>query len=244
MKVIIVKDAQKGSEVAFNMIKNQLLSGELHVLGLATGSTPLKLYNLMTKSDLDFSNIIGINLDEYKGLSKDHDQSYAYFMKENLFSKKPFKETHVPNGLAENAEIECKRYDEIIKNNPVDIQILGIGTNGHIGFNEPGTSFDSHTSEVELTESTIEDNKRFFESKDLVPTKAFTKGIRSIMNAKNIVLLAFGEAKANAIFNTVEGPVSEQAPASVLQTHSNATVICDEAAAKLLNKESAEYIYM
>lgn len=232
MKIIKVKDKTEGGQKAFEIIKQGLNEGA-EVFGLATGSTPETLYEALTESDLDFSGKIAINLDEYIGLEQSHPQSYHYFMNDKLFSKKPFKETHIPNGMA--GEEELARYDEIIENNPIDIQILGIGTNAHIGFNEPGTSFDSKTQKVSLTQETIEANKRFFDSENDVPKYAYSMGIESIMGAKKIILLAYGENKAEAIANTINGPVTENVPASVLQNHPDVVVIVDEAAASKLS---------
>ncbi|GCF95158.1 glucosamine-6-phosphate deaminase [Enterococcus florum] len=235
MKVIRVKDAQEGGKKAFELIKDGMANGA-KVLGLATGSTPETLYQEMTASDLDFSDMTSVNLDEYVGLGGDDVQSYRYFMNDRLFNKKPFKETFVPNGKAEDLAAEAKHYDQIIAEHPIDIQILGIGRNGHIGFNEPGTSFSETTHEVELTESTIEANKRNFDKVEDVPTRAMSMGIGSIMPSKEIILMAFGEDKADAIKGMIEGPVTEEMPASVLQKHSNVTVIIDEAAASKLQK--------
>ncbi len=185
---------------------------------------------------VDFSGMTSVNLDEYVGLDGSSEQSYRYFMNDQLFNKKPFKETFVPNGKAADIEAECKRYDEVIANHPVDIQILGIGRNAHIGFNEPGTSFNSTTHHVNLTQSTIEANTRFFEKEEDVPTTAISMGIASIMKGKKIILIAYGEDKAEAIKATVEGPITEDAPASALQNHNDVTIIVDDAAASLLTK--------
>ncbi|WP_034551243.1 glucosamine-6-phosphate deaminase [Carnobacterium funditum] len=232
MEKIIVKDNIEGGKKAFELIKEGMRQ-ETKVLGLATGSTPIALYKEMTESDLDFGHMTAINLDEYFGLSADNDQSYHYFMQEQLFSKKPFKETFIPDGLADE-ETEPARYDKIIDEHPIDIQILGIGTNGHIGFNEPGTSFDSTTRKVSLTESTIASNKRNFEKAEEVPRYAYSMGIKSILSAKEIILMVFGEEKAEAIKKTLEGPITTDVPGSVLQQHPNVVVIMDEAAAKLI----------
>ena len=183
MKVIRVKDANEGGKKAFEIIKDGMENG-VKVLGLATGSTPETLYKEMTTSDLDFSDMTSVNLDEYVGLDGSDDQSYRYFMNDHLFNKKPFKETFVPNGKAEDLEAECKRYDGVIAEHPLDLQVLGIGRNGHIGFNEPGTPFDVTTHVVELTESTIEANKRYFDKIEDVPTHALSMGIGSIMQSK------------------------------------------------------------
>lgn len=233
MKIIKVKDQFEGADVAFDIIKKGI-DENINTLGLATGSTPETLYKKMVESDVDFSQLTSVNLDEYVGLTADDPQSYHYFMKEHLFNEKPFKETFLPDGMAKNAKEECARYDDVIKNHPIDIQILGIGENGHIGFNEPGSPFDGNTSEVNLTESTIEANSRNFSDISEVPTKAYSMGIGSIMMADKIVLLAYGPKKAQAIYDTVKGPVSELVPASALQVHPDVTIIVDEEAGSKL----------
>ncbi|WP_159721221.1 glucosamine-6-phosphate deaminase [Enterococcus sp. CSURQ0835] len=233
MDVIRVKNDVEGGKKAFELIKAGM-ENDIKVLGLATGSTPETLYQEMTGSNLDFSALTSVNLDEYVGLDGSDEQSYRYFMNDRLFNQKPFKETFVPNGKAQDLEAECKRYDQVIADHPIDIQILGIGRNGHIGFNEPGTSFDVTTHVVELTESTIEANKRYFDKVEDVPTHALSMGIGSIMQSKKIVLMAYGESKADAIKGMLDGPVTEELPASVLQNHPNVTVIIDEAAASKL----------
>ena len=232
-KIIRVKDAEEGGKKAFELIKEGIENGA-QVLGLATGSTPETLYQEMVKSDVDFSNCVSINLDEYIGLSGDNDQSYRYFMNSHLFNQKPFKATYVPNGEAEDLAAECRHYEEILANHPIDIQILGIGENAHIGFNEPGTPFDAPTQVVELTESTINANKRNFEKIEDVPTTAISMGIGSIMKSKKVILIAYGEAKAEAIANTINGEMTTDVPASVLQNHPDVTVIVDEEASKRL----------
>lgn len=233
MKTIIVKNQLEGGKVAFDLLKECLAAGA-QTLGLATGSSPTALYQKMVESDLDFSKLYSVNLDEYVGLAPDHEQSYHAFMQEHLFNAKPFKESFLPDGMAENLEQAAKDYDDILSQHVIDLQILGIGSNGHIGFNEPGTSFDSQTHVVDLTDSTIEANSRFFTSRDQVPTKAISMGIASIMAAKKIILFAYGDKKADAIFKMVNGPVTEEVPASVLQHHSDVTLILDEAAAAKL----------
>ncbi|MCX2455810.1 glucosamine-6-phosphate deaminase [Lacticaseibacillus nasuensis] len=236
MDIKIVKDKVAGGQAAFAIIQQGIATGA-KVLGLATGSTPITLYQEMIKSDLDFRQLTSVNLDEYVGLPYDNPQSYHQFMQDNLFSKKPFKHSYVPEGMAADIDQAAKDYDQIIEANPIDIQILGIGRNGHIGFNEPGTPFDELTHEVRLTESTIEANKRFFADEKDVPRKAISMGIGSIMKSKQIILMAYGSDKADAIQATIEGPVTTHVPASVLQNHANATIIIDEAAAsKLTNK--------
>ncbi len=231
--IIRVKDAEEGGKKAFELIKEGIENGA-QVLGLATGSTPETLYQEMVKSDVDFSNCVSINLDEYIGLSGDNDQSYRYFMNSHLFNEKPFKATYVPNGKAEDLAAECRHYEEILANHPIDIQILGIGENAHIGFNEPGTPFDTPTQVVELTESTINANKRNFEKIEDVPTTAISMGIGSIMKSKKVILIAYGKAKAEAIANTINGEMTIDVPASVLQNHPDVTIILDDAAASKL----------
>ncbi len=236
MKIIIRKNKLQGSAAAFEIFEHGLRNGN-KVWGLATGSSPIDLYKSITDSNLNCANLTSINLDEYVGLKPDNDQSYHYFMQKHLFDKKPFKKSYVPDGMTSDVAAYCKKYDQIIKNNPIDIQLLGIGRNGHIAFNEPGTPFDSTTHEVKLTENTIKANSRFFDNEDEVPKSAICMGIANIMSAKKIVLLAFGAKKAEAIKKTVEGPVTEEVPASILQKHPDATLILDEAAAALLDQK-------
>ncbi|MGK0552233.1 glucosamine-6-phosphate deaminase [Enterococcus faecalis] len=233
MKVIRVANAEEGGKKAFELIKEGMNNGA-KVLGLATGSTPETLYKEMTTSNLDFSELVSINLDEYVGLGDNDAQSYRYFMNHQLFDKKPFKETFVPNGKADDLAAECQRYEDIVNSHPIDIQILGIGQNGHIGFNEPGTPLDSMTHVVQLTESTINANKRYFNKIEDVPTEAVSMGIGSIMKGKKMILMAYGEAKADAIYGMINGPVSVDLPASALQNHSDVVVIVDDAAASKL----------
>lgn len=233
MKVITVKNQVEGGQVAFDILKEKLAAGA-KTLGLATGSTPIELYKAMVASDLDFSELTSINLDEYVGLAPENDQSYRYFMNEHLFNHKPFKATYVPDGLAEDLVASTVAYDDLIAANPIDVQVLGIGRNGHIGFNEPGTPFDRTTQVVDLAPSTIEANARFFESIDDVPRQAISMGIASILKSKTLLLLAFGEEKADAISKMVNGEVTTDLPASILQTHDDVIVIVDEAAASLL----------
>lgn len=234
MKIIRVQNQIEGGQVAFSLLKDEIAKGA-KTLGLATGSTPLAFYDEIRKSDLDFSDMTSVNLDEYVGLTADNDQSYHYFMQENLFRAKSFKESFLPNGLASDLQEETRRYDQVIAEHPIDFQILGIGHNGHIGFNEPGTSFDVTTHVVNLTEDTIKANSRFFDSIDDVPKQAISMGIQSIMQSKMIVLMAYGQGKADAIKQMIEGPVTEDLPASVLQKHPNVVVIVDEAAASALD---------
>lgn len=235
MKVIVVKSQQEGAEIALDLLKNKLATGA-HVLGLATGSSPIEFYKNIRQSDLDFSEVTSVNLDEYVGLDEESDQSYAYFMKEQLFSAKPFKKSYLPNGLASDLAAEVERYNHVLAEHPIDFQILGIGRNGHIGFNEPGAPFDGQTHLVDLAPSTIEANARFFDNPEEVPKQAISMGIANIMVAKTIVLMAYGQEKADAIKATVEGPVTEDVPASVLQNHDDVVLIIDEAAASKLTK--------
>ena len=233
MQIIRVANAEEGGKKAFELIKEGMNNGA-KVLGLATGSTPETLYKEMTASDVDFTEMTSVNLDEYVGLGGEDEQSYRYFMNKNLFDKKPFKETFVPNGKAEDLDAASAEYEKIIDAHPVDIQILGIGLNGHIGFNEPGTPLDSLTHVVELTESTINANKRYFDKVEDVPTRAVSMGIGSIMKGKKMILMAYGEAKAEAIKGMIDGPVTTDMPASALQNHQDVVVIIDDAAASKL----------
>ena len=233
MQLIRVANAEEGGKKAFELIKEGMNNGA-KVLGLATGSTPETLYKEMTASDVDFTEMTSVNLDEYVGLGGEDEQSYRYFMNKHLFDKKPFKETFVPNGKAEDLDAASAEYEKIIDAHPVDIQILGIGQNGHIGFNEPGTPLDSLTHVVELTESTINANKRYFDKVEDVPTRAVSMGIGSIMKGKKMILMAYGEAKAEAIKGMIDGPVTTDMPASALQNHQDVVVIIDDAAASKL----------
>lgn len=232
IEVIVVKNPEEGGQKAFEIIKEELENG-LKVIGLPTGGTPETMYTALRNSALDFSEVVAINLDEYIGLEADHPQSYKYFMDEHLLNTKPFKETYIPNGMAPEAE-ETARYNQILQEHPIDLQILGIGTNAHLGFNEPGSSFDSLTEKVELSEETVEANKRYFESVADVPKYAYSMGLASITSADKILLLAYGENKADAIAEAINGPVTEEVPASILQNHENVTFILDEGAASKL----------
>ncbi|UPQ86080.1 glucosamine-6-phosphate deaminase [Ignavigranum ruoffiae] len=235
MYVQVFNSKEEASKAAFDLFKETIENNPQATFGLATGSTPEPLYQLLRESDLDFSQATALNLDEYYGLSADHPQSYAYFMKEQLFDHKPFKETFIPQGDQANVEEETARYDQVLAEHPIDLQILGVGNNAHIGFNEPGSSFDATTRCVDLTDTTIQANKRFFDSAEDVPTKAYSMGIKSIMDAKKIILLAFGENKAQAVKDMIEGPVTTDVPASILQEHPQVAVFLDKEAASLLN---------
>jgi len=235
MNVQIFNSPEEATKAAFEIVRKRLETG-IQTMGLATGSTPLKLYEKLRKSNIDVSTVTTVNLDEYVGLEPTDPQSYNYYMENELFKYMNFAQTNLPNGVAEDLEKECERYEQILKDHPVDLQILGMGPNGHIGFNEPGTSFDAVTHIAELTESTREANKRFFEKDEDVPTKAITMGISSIMGAKEVIMLAFGEGKAEAVRKMIDEPVTVDCPASVLQNHANAIIILDEAAASLLTR--------
>ena len=207
------------------------------VLGLATGSTPIGTYEKLVKrykkGDLDFSQVRTVNLDEYKGLTRDNDQSYYYFMHEHLFNHVniPEESTNVPDGTASDGDSECVRYEALIRElGGQDLQLLGLGHNGHIGFNEPSDSFAKTTHCVDLQERTIEANKRFFASADEVPKQAYTMGIGTIMQAKKILIIASGEDKADIIRDAFFGPVTPRVPASILQFHPDVTLVADASA--------------
>jgi len=216
------------------------------VLGLATGSTPVGLYKQLIEwyrnGDLDFSGVRTVNLDEYKGISRENDQSYYYFMHQNLFDHVniPAGNTHLPDGMEPDSEKECRRYEELIQSmGSVDLQLLGIGHNGHIGFNEPADAFDKLVHCVNLTQSTIEANKRFFASAEEVPRQAYTMGIQTIMRSKKILIIANGEGKADIVRDAFFGPITPMVPASVLQLHNDVTLVADEAA---LSKIPASFV--
>lgn len=242
MNLIIVKNNPEAGVEVGKMIIQQIKNNPMSILGLATGSSPITTYQyLIEKSRTDnisWENITTFNLDEYKGLEPTHKKSYRYFMNENLFDHVNIKKenTHIPSGFISSNEEAAKYDDEIRRAGGIDLQLLGLGINGHVGFNEPGTSFDSITSIVDLTESTIEANSRFFKNRDEVPTQAISMGLKSIMNAKKIILIATGENKAEAVKHLIEGPVSEEWPCTILLNHNDVTVVIDEEAAKLLSK--------
>ena len=231
------------SRKAANIISAQVIMKPNCTLGLATGSTPLGIYDQLTewykKGDLDFSAVHSVNLDEYRGLPKENDQSYYYFMHKNLFDRVNIRSenTNVPNGMEPDAEKECRRYEKLIADlGGIDLQLLGLGHNGHIGFNEPGEAFEKETHCVDLQERTIEANKRFFESADEVPRQAYTMGIKTIMKAKKILVAVSGEDKAEIVKKAFFGPVTPTVPASILQMHNDVTVVADEAALSLCCK--------
>ncbi len=240
MLLIKTKDYTDMSAKAFEIMKGVVKSNPYAVLGLATGTTPLGLYKNMIedhkKNGTSYAHIRAVNLDEYKGLPATHEQSYAYFMWENLFRYLDIElsNTYIENGMAQDEEEECARYNAVLESLPRDIQLLGLGSNGHIAFNEPNTPFGSETHVVTLAESTVKDNARLFSDISEVPKKAFTMGIKQIMQAKQILILASGKNKADAVYKTVCGRVTEEVPASVLQLHPNCILITDsEAVSKL-----------
>ena len=244
MKIIRTKDYADMSRKAANIISAQVIMKPDCVLGLATGGTPVgtyeKLVERYNEGDLDFSEVTSVNLDEYRGLPKEHPESYWSFMHRNLFDHVNIDPAHInlPDGTNMDAEAECKRYDEVIRSvGGVDLQLLGIGPNGHIGFNEPGAAFEKETHCVDLTESTIKANARFFESMDEVPKQAYTMGIKSIMAAKKILLVATGSAKADALYKSLYGPITPNVPASILQLHQDVTVVADEDALSLIKEK-------
>lgn len=251
MKIYKAKDYKDMSRKAANIISAQVIMKPNCVLGLATGSTPIGTYDQLVewynKGDLDFSEVTTVNLDEYKGLPRTNDQSYYYFMHQHLFDRVNInpEQTNVPNGMEPDAEKECGRYEELIRSvGGVDLQLLGLGHNGHIGFNEPGVAFEKETHCVNLTESTIEANKRFFESADDVPKQAYTMGIKTIMQAKKILIVVNGEGKADIVERAFFGPVTPEVPASILQMHNDVTLVGDEAAlSKVMELHAEELDY-
>ena len=241
MRVICAKDYHDVSRKAANIISAQIIMKPDCVLGLATGSSPIGTYAQLIKwyekGDLDFSHVRTVNLDEYVGLSVIHPQSYAYFMRHNLFDHVniDISNTNIPNGMDPNAKKECTRYDHVIRGlGGVDLQLLGLGVNGHIGFNEPGEEFIKCTHRVDMTYITVNANARFFESRDDVPRSAYTMGILDIIQAKKVVMVANGEGKAQAVKDAFWGPVTPKVPASILQLHPDFTLVADEAALSLV----------
>lgn len=249
MRILVCKDYDEMSQKAAQMISSQVMLKPDCVLGLATGSTPIgmykKLVQMYQEKMIDLSEVTTFNLDEYLGLSKDNEQSYHYFMQNHLFDHvnvKP-RRIHIPNGNTENVDDECNFYDQLIaKSNGIDIQVLGIGNNAHIGFNEPQISFEKGTHVVELDDSTREANARFFETLDEVPKQAITMGTGIILKSRKIMLLASGRAKAKAIYDTVHGHVSPEVPSSILQFHPDTVLILDEEAASLLSEKDYKHL--
>ena len=246
MRIYKAKDYGEMSRKAAGIVSAQIIMKPDCVLGLATGSTPVGLYKQLIEwyrnGDLDFSGVRTVNLDEYKGISRENDQSYYYFMHQNLFDHVniPAGNTHLPDGMEPDSEKECRRYEELIQSmGSVDLQLLGIGHNGHIGFNEPADAFDKLVHCVNLTQSTIEANKRFFASAEEVPRQAYTMGIQTIMRSKKILIIANGEGKADIVRDAFFGPITPMVPASVLQLHNDVTLVADEAA---LSKIPASFV--
>lgn len=237
MKIYRAKDYNDLSRKAANIISAQVIMKPNCVLGLATGSTPLGTYKQLiqwyNKGDLDFSEVTTINLDEYKGLSPDNPQSYHYFMKKNLFDHININQenTFLPDGEEEDTDLACEAYNNIIKQSGgIDLQLLGLGHNGHIGFNEPGNTFELETHCVDLAESTIEANQRFFKTLKEVPRKAYTMGLKTIMQSKKILIVVSGEDKAEIVHDAFLGPVTPEVPASILQLHKDVILVADDAA--------------
>lgn len=244
IKIVYCKDEQEVGVKAAGVMAEVIKEKPDAVIGLATGSSPLTMYaelvNKYKAGEISFKEVTSVNLDEYEGLSKEHGQSYSYFMHKNLFNHIDIKEENVnlPNGLAKDAKAECERYDGVIeKAGGVDIQLLGIGNNGHIGFNEPADYFPKGTSLIELTDSTIDANSRFFASRDEVPTKAFSMGIGTIMSARKIVMVVIGKGKAEILEDALFGKVTPKNPASILQFYKGEVVVCADAEALSVIKE-------
>ncbi len=241
MRLYRAKNYEDMSRKAANIISAQVIMKPDCVLGLATGSTPIGTYKQLIewydKGDLDFSEVTTVNLDEYKGLPKENDQSYYYFMHENLFNHINLQKgrSFLPDGTEPDSEKACSNYNAVIRQvGGIDLQLLGIGRNGHIGFNEPDDHFSLETHCVDLTPSTIDANKRFFEKEEDVPRQAYTMGIKTIMQAKKVLLVASGEDKAKALYDSFYGPVTPSVPASILQYHKNVYVVADEAALSMI----------
>ena len=243
IRFVCTKDYDDMSRKAANIIGAQVVSKPNCVLGLATGSTPIGTYARLVEGyengDLDFSQVTSVNLDEYRGLTHDNDQSYYWFMNHHLFSKINIdtNNTYVPDGTIEDADEACKKYDEIVRNaGGQDLQLLGMGHNGHIGFNEPCDHFVKDTNCVTLAQSTIDANARFFASKEEVPTQAYTMGIGTIMQAKKILVVVSGTDKADIVEKAFFGDITPQVPASILQLHEDVVVVGDEAAFAKIKK--------
>lgn len=237
MEIIRARDYDHMSRQAANILSAQVILHPDSVLGLATGSSPIGTYKQLIKwyekGDLDFRRVRTVNLDEYVGLAADHEQSYAHFMRVNFFDhiNVNLENTNIPNGLNMDEEEECARYNAVIRKlGGVDLQLLGLGPNGHIGFNEPGESFTKGTHKVSLTDATIQANKRFFASESDVPRYAYTMGILDIMQAERVVMVVSGAGKADIVREAFFGPVTPRVPASILQLHKNFTLVADEAA--------------
>ncbi|WP_346891610.1 MULTISPECIES: glucosamine-6-phosphate deaminase [unclassified Clostridium] len=245
MNIIKAEDYESMSRKAANIISAQVILYPNSVLGLATGSTPLGVYkqliDIYNDRELDFSKVHSVNLDEYYGLAPDHNQSYHSYMKENFFKhiNMPSNNINIPNGLASNIDLECSRYDKLISDfGGIDLQLLGIGHNGHIGFNEPGEVFEKNTYKVKLNKRTIDANSRFFNSIEEVPKYAITMGIKAIMQSKGILLVVNGISKADILYEALLGAITPKVPASILQLHPNLTVIADKDALSTIEKKA------
>lgn len=249
IKILAAETAREVGVLAANTLADVVKSKPDAVLGLATGSSPIEMYNELaernSRGEISFKNVKSVNLDEYVGLAPDHDQSYAYFMNKNLFDKIDIdkRNTNLPSGLAKDPVAECRRYDAVVESmGGIDIQVLGIGLNGHIGFNEPADAFTEGTGLVDLTDSTIEANSRFFEKKSDVPTQAFSMGVGQIMSAKKILLIATGAAKAEILEAALFGEVTPRVPASILQTANDVVVCADRAALSVILEKHPEAV--
>ena len=250
IKFICAKSESEAGILAAKVMADVIKTKPNAVVGLSTGSSPINMYKelirMCSSGEISFKNVKSVNLDEYVGLSPEHDQSYAHFMKDNLFSHVDIDKanTNLPSGIAEDPEAECKRYDAVIESmGGVDIQLLGIGNNGHIGFNEPDSHFPKTTSLVNLTDSTIDANSRFFASRDLVPTKAISMGIGQIMNADKILLIAFGIGKSEILEKSLFGPVTPRVPASILQLFKGEVIVCtDESALSVIKDKHPDAV--
>lgn len=227
VNMIQVASQEEAAKFVKQRLGEKLQQGQLSNIGLATGSTMIPVYKELVASDLDFSNVTAFNLDEYKGLSASSPNSYAYFMNDHLFQHKPFLSTNIPNGLAEDPEAECARYEQLLNEHPLDLQLLGVGENGHIAFNEPNTPIDSITHVAELTDSTLGVNSQYFENDEEIPNVAYTMGIHSILQAKEIILIAFGEKKRAALEKLVAGEIDQDWTITYLLTHPNTTILTD-----------------
>jgi len=247
MKVHIMESSEAIAAQVASQIISEVQNNYNCVLGLATGSSVIGIYEQLVKDHIknrtSYKGVKTFNLDEYCGISSLRCQSFCSFMNEKLFKYIDINKNniYIPNGNSGNLNAECDKYEQLIKDSPIDIQVLGIGANGHIGFNEPGTSFESSTHIIKLHDKTREDNSRFFSCMSEVPAKAITMGIKTILSAKRIILVAMGESKAKAVKQMIEGSLSTECPASALQTHPNAHIYLDTAAAKLLKQKI--YIY-
>lgn len=240
MNILKFRNAQLLDEAAASIITGLVQTNPRAVLGLATGSTPIGMYREMVKAHeqqlVSFRNVTTFNLDEYVGLAANHPQSYHYFMQEHLFSHLdiPSEQIHIPDGTAANTADECVRYEALLEQTRIDLQVLGLGNNGHIGFNEPAVNLNAATHVVRLDEDTRKANSRFFETIDEVPTHAITMGVGSILKARMVLLLVKGAAKADIVHRALTGPITTECPASLLQTHPHLVVLVDDEAGRLL----------